>query len=682
MKIAVISINMYSKGLNFACPLHTYAFQQLLLEYGIENTILDYKPVYYNNFDLEHPSEYYERLYRSMEKQTREDREEKMAVYAEKRDAYRALYHEREIRYKMFQNFIDSHYIKTDRCYNSDLLETCDPGFDCYICATDVIWKNEPGFGFDRGFFLGSRAMENKWKIAYAASAGRWFANTEEERKTFFHYINDIDFISVRESSLKAYIEKNSDKKAATVLDPVLMHDKAFYEKIAVKPREEKYLLLYHVVEEAADTIEQAVKYAAENHLTLVEVSDKPLQYGKTEGYLRDTVYRYAIGVEEWLGYILYAECVVTNSFHGCCFSILFEKELYVGFRLEDKVDHLLNLFGLNGRKIDPALEITDSKAYPPIDYNKVKEIMNTEREKSRDFLFGAIESCRNGKRNPGDESYREWKEKQTYQVIYNSQTKNNPCGEIYTQIKTGDLKHLESGNLEFRPEEICSNCAGQKFADNSFARRGYAPKGWKLRVRIDREWFWYLEDGSLALKETYKKDENPAVKCFKEGEDIPILPVNHISLMVAEAVWKKKCEKYRLLYNSGMKTRRIFSGYDRKAGTVKRLSSGSLEYSLNELTENNEQNVFVKNRFFYLGRRRFAGWRIRVRIGQYWFWYLCDGSLILKDRYSEDSCGEIRIFSEGETIPWIPANHIETVVAEAVWNRPVKIMMHIWKER
>ena len=75
MKIAIISINMYSKGLNFACPLHTYAFQQLLFKHGYDNTVLDYKPVYYNNFDLEHPSVYYDGLYAAMEKQIRDDKE-------------------------------------------------------------------------------------------------------------------------------------------------------------------------------------------------------------------------------------------------------------------------------------------------------------------------------------------------------------------------------------------------------------------------------------------------------------------------------------------------------------------------------------------------------------------------------------------------------------------------------
>ena len=45
MNIGIISINMYTKGLNFACPLHTFAFQRFLTKNGIASKVIDYKPV-------------------------------------------------------------------------------------------------------------------------------------------------------------------------------------------------------------------------------------------------------------------------------------------------------------------------------------------------------------------------------------------------------------------------------------------------------------------------------------------------------------------------------------------------------------------------------------------------------------------------------------------------------------
>lgn len=224
---------MHTKNLNFASPLHTYAFQQFLKQKGIDSTIIDYKPVYYNDFNMRHPYETYKIQYENLKSSGKKDAEtkKKIRIAKKRRDAYQRLYAEREIRYDKFQRFIEKNYQKTDACYDSDQLEILDPGFDCYICVTDVIWKNEPGEGFDRGYFLASKAMENKWKISYAASRGVHYAQTANEIEKFFYYIEDIDWISVREDSLKGYIEENSGKKQSWSLIRFYYWTKAFTRK-------------------------------------------------------------------------------------------------------------------------------------------------------------------------------------------------------------------------------------------------------------------------------------------------------------------------------------------------------------------------------------------------------------------------------------------------------------------
>lgn len=325
MKIGIISINMYSKYLNFACPLHTFAFQQFLLKNGFDATVVDYKPIYFNNFDMIHPSNYYKKSIKQLKKQIPKNTK-KIADYKEKAKKWKKIYKEREIRYDKFQNFIDKYYKKTKKSYNSAYLETENLDFDCYICATDVIWKNEPHEGFDRGFFLGSSCMENKKKISYAASRGVNYAKTEEEKKEFFNYMNDIDYISVREKSLKKYIEENSTRKATVVLDPVLLHDKTFWNAYVKKIEYSNYILLYYVMEKAEDTIEQAIKFAENNHLKIIEITDRPLKNGRIPKKVKvEHKYIYDVGLEEWLGYIKYANYVFTNSFHGCCYSIINE---------------------------------------------------------------------------------------------------------------------------------------------------------------------------------------------------------------------------------------------------------------------------------------------------------------------------------------------------------------------
>lgn len=544
MKIGIISINMYSKGLNFACPLHTYAFQQFLLKNGIESTVINYKPIYYKNFDLKHPYDFYSKRYAVIEsgipKTPEEEKinQEKLEYLREKCEAWKPLYKEREIRYEKFQNFIEKNYIKTKACYDSDLLEVMDPGFDCYICATDVIWKSEPGFGYDRGFFLGSSCMENKWKIAYAGSCNTRKGETEEEERQFFKYMSDIDRISVREASLKEYIESKSDRQVTLVMDPVLLHEKEFYEKMTVKPQEEHYLLLYYVMEQAKDTLSQAVKYAKAHNLKIVELTERSEKEGRLQDYEDvETIYHYDIGVEEWLGYIQYADCVFTNSFHACCFCALFEKKFFAGKRFGDKIDSVLDKLGLSGRRIDAQSDLINHEP-PEIDYAEVREKLSVWREESSEFILGAIHEMEGKQKEPKDYSVE--KKNIKYNLLYNGGMKNGDFSGSYCGI-AGTLEKTANGGTEFHPENARKRNDGTTtLMKNGFILPGYQFKGWKIRIKIDNKWFWYLNDGTLCPKAQYDKKKTMPVKIFEDEALIPYMPVNRIKIMVAVAVWEK----------------------------------------------------------------------------------------------------------------------------------------------
>ncbi|MCI8321391.1 MAG: polysaccharide pyruvyl transferase family protein [Dorea sp.] len=670
MKIGIISINMYSKGLNFACPLHNYAFQQFLLENGIENTIVSYKPVYFNDFDLRHPYDYYVKMCADFAASGRSITEpEEWKRMTGLREAWKALYKERERRYDKFQNFIESNYIKTDECYDSDLLEIKDPGFDCYICCTDVIWKQEPNIGFDRGFFLASKAMENKWKISYAASRGVYHSETEEDEKTFLHYVGDIDAVSVRENSLKEYLEENIDNEVTMVLDPVLLHKKEFYDKILVKPEEEHYLFLYYVMEKANDTIEQAVRYAKAHNLKIIEITDRPLKDGRLSEYEDiDRVYNYDMGIEEWLGYIKYADCVFTNSFHACCFSILFEKQFYAGYRHGDKVTYVLDMFGLTGRRLSKDRDII-AAPLPDIDYSQVRPLMEKRRQESSEFILSAIRRMENSERPEHD--YEWWKRRIQYKVYCNSGVYPEVGRGTYESSK-GEVKELLTGSKEYWPKKRVMNDGLSRFKRNEFSRKGYLPDGWRFRFRIDRRWFWYLEDGTFVLKDEYDKDKHPAIKKFAECDHIPYLPVTGISLMVAEALWKEGCAEYTVIYNGGLKSGQLSHSYDGSKGRLHLLNTGSVEYRIEEPAVNDGTTRLLKNKFSHPGYE-FLGWQMRIKDNDRWYWYLADRTLKLQSEYCKEKDGEKYLIRDGAKIPYIPANHVTTAVLEGVWEAKLK---------
>lgn len=543
MRIGILSVNMHTKGLNFACPVHTYAFQQFLLANHIESEVIDYEANYYDNFNPRYPSEYYKEKCENLKKRPAatqeelEERDQKLAEMEKKRDAYAALYEERAVRYDKFQEFIEKYYIKTGQCYNSDLFEVIDPGFDCYICATDVVWKNNPNVGFDRGYFLASSCMENKWKLAYAASRGVPKPYTEEEQRLFFHQIEDIDWISVREASLKQFIEENSDRKAELVIDPVLFHDGDFYRKITKKPEEEHYILFYYAEERSKNALNQAIRYAKKYHLKIVELTNLPIKEGVLGGYDDvESVFRYDVGPDEWLGYIQYADYVFTNSFHACCFGILFEKKFFIGSRHGDKIANLLQTFGLSDRNIeDTDLAPAEEKE---IDYAAVRKILKEKREESCGFLLNAIHEAQKGKKEPRD--YESYKRTLTYPILYNSKTKSKNLTWTYQQ-EQGAVKTVGSGTREFTPRGLTVNDGTGRLLKNEFRLPGHRFVGWNIRFRIDNYWFYYLADGSLKLKKDYRVNVDPPLYLFGETEAVPFLPVNRISVMVAEAVWEEK---------------------------------------------------------------------------------------------------------------------------------------------
>ena len=383
MKIGLISINAHTKVLNFASPLHTYAFQQFLAQNGLESEIIDYKPCYYGKFDVKHPYDFW--LAHPMKNSQKQE---------ETLEKWKLLYDDRAVRFDKFEDFIQTYYKKTNECYTQEDLDKTDLGYDIYMCVTDVIWKYNPKNGYDRGFFLACKSMENKGKIAYSTSKGVK-EYTEEQGAYFKQLIDSFHYISCREKSLYNYINSKTKKKASLVLDPVFLQKRSFYENLAQRPKESGYVLIYAVMEVADQLVEEAMAFAKKRNLKVIDVSDdKTILYHSPNG---ERITKYDIGVEEWLGYMQKADYIFTNSFHCCCFSIIFNKQFYVGKRGGDKVDWLLELFDLKQRKFAYGKFVEQKDInFEPIN-NKVEEYVKV----SSKWVLDAIHRTQKQLKNP-----------------------------------------------------------------------------------------------------------------------------------------------------------------------------------------------------------------------------------------------------------------------------------------
>ena len=248
MKVGIISINAYTTVLNFASPLHSYAFQCFLDAHGIENVIVDYRPSWWSplfeqrvydpyQYCLDHPAD---------------DETEQEAVLKK----WKKLEKERIKRAEKLEAFVRVHLRRTAVSYDRQMLQEQDPGCEIYVCATDVIWKYEPLYGFDPVFFLDMPPFEGKGKIAYAASKGP-SEYTQEQEKAFYRMIRPFHYISCRERSLLELVRK--ERAAGLVLDPVFLHEASFYEGLCKRPDEKKpYVLIYTVMQRSRSLIRRA----------------------------------------------------------------------------------------------------------------------------------------------------------------------------------------------------------------------------------------------------------------------------------------------------------------------------------------------------------------------------------------------------------------------------------------
>lgn len=717
MKIGIISINIHTKSLNFACPLHTYAFQQFLFQHGIDNTVIDYRPIYDDNYNARYPLFHYldrgfggsfvpeEWLEAQGIPEERAELDRKFKLRREFVRHWVDLFYEREIRFDKFQEFIDDHYVKTDREYTHESLEYDDPGLDCYICVTDVIWQYNSGYGFDRGFFLASETMKGKGKIAYAASRGPWSGWSKEKEKEFKQYIEDIDYISVREPSLKEHIESISDQKAELVLDPVFLQDKEFYHNLAIPPREKKYVLLYDVMEKATDSVIHAARFAQAHGLQLIELSDRLENAFLPEGTWHEV--RYDVGIEEWLGYIEHAEYVFTNSFHACCFSIIFEKEFFAGKRNGDKVDTVLDTFGLSWRRLNMEDDILQD--LKRIDYASVKTVLEQKRKESEEFILNAIDAVEQKRKamasSAGDFSAEQTAEDGrnpaetaraalspsgadiTYCIYYHSGGGANQISSDYPETD-GHVVRTPKGALEYQCDEPVVNGAPIRLKSNCFIREGYQFNGWNARFTIQQWTFWYCTDGRFHESGEVSNGRLQK-KLFHDCETIYYLPFKGElgeAALVMEATWKKsgsvsgssadgsEAEKaeYRIYYHSGLAVAGLSHNYQKANGSVVRTQKGALEYRCT-IQVRNGVPFRLRNNWFTAEGYQFCGWAGRVTVGDETFWYCTDcrfhttKEIVLNPRLQK------HLFVNREMISWLPVRAewgVITLVMEAEWKR------------
>lgn len=236
--------------------------------------------------------------------------------------AYPLISQRREVAYNLFLDKLPT----TPPVYSDMEFEDLNRVFDAFVCGSDQIWS--PRF-FDTRYYLDFVNRREK-KISYAPSFGCNQISDSSIEARIRELIKDFSELSVREESGADIVESLIGKRPEVVVDPTLLLSGSQWNSFSVpfEGSEEPYCLLYFLGSDESN-IQTAKKMARARDLKVRTIPILERQRRRAECVGLD------IGPGEFLSLISNAELVLTDSFHGIVFSVLFNVD-YVAFERFD----------------------------------------------------------------------------------------------------------------------------------------------------------------------------------------------------------------------------------------------------------------------------------------------------------------------------------------------------------
>lgn len=304
------------------------------------------------------------------------------------RTFYRGLYKKCKVREEYFRIFVKNNF-KLSKVYNGydELIEGARD-YRGFILGSDQVWHP---INYGSHYYTMEWIPENIPKITYAASFGV-SSLPDYQKEGTKKFLNRINFISVREKMGQNIINELCQKEVDIVADPTLLLETSEWLKLCKDICEEDYIFCYFL----GDNI-YARKYAKKlSETTGLKIICVPFmdEINKIDMSFGD-IQLFDIGPSEFLSYINKARYVVTDSFHGTIFSIIFQKKFVVfnrfssnkGGSTNSRIDTLLEQVGLENRRgFDEKFDIDKN-----IDYDNVINKVEYLRKESKKYLVDSL---------------------------------------------------------------------------------------------------------------------------------------------------------------------------------------------------------------------------------------------------------------------------------------------------
>ena len=345
---------------NYGAILQTYALYKYLTNCGLTGKVIDYQPKYFNKAKT---NNILKKIVRPI-----------------------LRYPDLKKGKKVFGNFLKENVCLTTKMKDrTDLLEHLEKS-KVYITGSDQVWNcSDGGVGNDDSFFLDFVSDKESKKVSYAASIAMSKLNSEQEER-FKKLLDDFTYISVREKTAVDLLRNLGIDNVEQVVDPVyLLNENDWKElvkksKLKKKLENERYILVYGFLQQK-NVYEYARKLGKNMSLKIFNVNTMIEDY-----LLKTDKYFWNVAPEDFLALIYYSTEVVTNSFHGLSFSIIFQKNFHLfgkNGNSNSRMFDMARLVGLENRIIKNSNEILTNE----IDYSSVKKILEKSISSSKEYI-------------------------------------------------------------------------------------------------------------------------------------------------------------------------------------------------------------------------------------------------------------------------------------------------------
>lgn len=364
MKIGILT---FHRAINYGAIIQCYVLYTTLSAMGHNVEVIDYRPHY-----IEHDRKYYNPT-DLKGKNTKEKIRYVISCFL-------------QILSKKRMNKIADDYLKS----NIKFSKICTCGhdipkdYDVIFFGSDQIWNPNICNGFDKIYF-GHFDTGNAIKIAYAASLGDADNIKDLSYSRFKELIENYDAISVREETTRSLLTTRFGIRPKLVCDPSLLLSKEHYCSITHPVRDKNYIILFALEKSsAADTFAKRISQQTGRKVIRLYANKNPFTITPFET-------RKELSPIDFISYIRYASCVITDSFHATVFSIIMHTNFYTLRRKSNnsRSETLLNTFGLSSRMVNASDDID----YSEVNFSDTNKKLDAIRNSSLEYITSSLGS-------------------------------------------------------------------------------------------------------------------------------------------------------------------------------------------------------------------------------------------------------------------------------------------------